>query len=296
MDSSIVTKLLIFFIITIVTFCLYAYFRVIYPYLDLGSGLESKSNRILQQQITIIDGIEYSYWTNKVTKPSKILVMLPAGPSTGNTFEKYAENLPSNVLIIAPDYPGRGHTDDIPEVDTIPRIAKRMSILLQNVLGERHFQLVAQSFGGTVGTELVKENKLKIDKLFLIATGEFFAPDQKIIYHILFFPATLSNKFRVFYENFLTEHLHIFRDMKNESLKDILEQWLTILDYKIEDNFESKIDTIIVIFEKDKIVQYQSKTKLEKIFKNYKEFRLDLSHISRSFEDESLLGIVKNNI
>ncbi len=276
-------------------FSLYVYFRLVYPYLNAASFDGLVSADIFSRRVTEIDGEKYSYWTNGVKNPRKIVVMLPPSTDTGDYFGRYAKILPKDVLIIAPDYPGRGLTSGIADFDTVPLLSHRVAILLKHIIGKKSFDMVGPSFGGMIGTQLVRDKDLKIDKLFLIATGEFFAPDQKFMYGLLFYPATVSENMRLKYVDFLIGG-NFFSNVRNSNIRDILEQWLTLLDYKIDTGYQSNVPAIIIVFNRDNVVQPESEAKLEEVFINHKVINIDFPHKSESFFSPELQRILNINI
>jgi pimeloyl-ACP methyl ester carboxylesterase len=276
-------------------FCLYAYFRLIGPYLDVGGNSTLVSSTIFSRKTVYVKGERYSYWTNGVLYPRKVVVMLPPSTATGDYFGKYVEKLPKNVLVIAPDYPGRGLTDGLKSFDTIPLMSYRVGILLKQLIGNRNFDIVAPSFGGMIGTALVKDKDLRIDKIFLIATGEFFAPDQKFMYKVLINPARTSEKIRAKYVDILTSG-NVFNNLQSTNIGDMLEQLITTIDYKIDTSRVLDTPAIIITFNKDNVVQAGSSAKLEQVFINSNVINLDLTHTSPSFFNQDVLDIVKNNL
>jgi pimeloyl-ACP methyl ester carboxylesterase len=276
-------------------FCLYSYIRLISPYLDVGSSEEPVSATVFSRTVVNINGERYSYWSNNVVKPKRIVVMLPPSAATGDYFGKYTNVFPSDVLIVAPDYPGRGMTDSIKVFDTVPLLSNRVATLLEYVLGKNSFDIVAPSFGGMIGTELSKNSSLKINKLFLIATGEFFAPDQKFMYRLLFYPATLSEDLRAKYVSLLTSW-NVFANLQNTNIKDMLEQWLATLDYKIDISSRITVPTTIIVFDKDNVVQSESRSKLKEVFINSSIIHMNLTHTSPSFFSSELERLLSTNI
>lgn len=276
-------------------FCLYCYVRLIGPYLDVGGNSKTVDESIFDRKVIYIDGVRYSYWTNSIANPRKILVMLPPSSATGDYFGKYAATLPKDILIVAPDYPGRGLTDGIKEFDTIPLLSQRTATLLKKILNEKRFDIVAPSFGGMIGTELTKYSGLNIDKIFLIATGEFFAPDQKFMFRAMFYPATVSEKARSKYVTFLMGG-DFFPNINNSNIEDMLEQWLITIDYKINTDYHSKIPAVIVSFDRDNVVRPESVTKLQQVFVNSTLVHVNLTHTSPSFFNLELLELIINNI
>ncbi len=272
----------------------YTYYRVIRPYLNLGVIVKPDPTTPYFKQVVQIDGETYSYWTNGNKNTKKILVLLPPSSSMGNYFAKYAEQIP-NVLIISPDYPGRGETSRIKEFDTSERLARRVSILLKYLIGNKEFTVVGPSFGGMIATKLAEDNSLKINNLFLVATGEFFAPDQQSIFHLIFYPAVVSEKIRLKYLSFL-QNVNVFSNLDPINNEDLMEQWLTVLDYKVNTSFKSQIPTKFIIFLKDNVIQSTSYPKLMFMFPNNKTYILDVEHKSTGFFNQELIEIIKNNI
>lgn len=275
-------------------FCLYVYFRLINPYLDVGGNSKIVSEDIFTRKVVYINSERYSYWTNGVTDPSKIYVMLPPSTATGDYFGKYAIALPKNVLVIAPDYPGRGLTDSLKTFDTAPLIAYRVGVLLKNLIPNETFSIFAPSFGGMIGTYLALDSELNVEKLYLVATGEFFADDQKFMFKSIFYPAIVSERIRKKYVDFLTRN-NFFSNLYNTKVEDILEQWIVVLDYKIDTSKHSSTPTVIVNFEMDRVVVKESVQKLQKIFVNNKVVLLNMPHTSPSFFNLDLLEILNNN-
>ncbi len=276
-------------------FCLYFYFRLVYPYWNAGRPVETVSETVFGRRVIEINGDTYSYWTNSVNSPRKIAVMLPPSTATGDLFGKYAEIFPEDVLIIAPDYPGRGLTSSITAFDTAPLIAERVSVLLKEILGERSFDIIGPSFGGMIATELAKDSSLNINKIFLIATGEFFAPDQKFMYKALFNPARSSERIRDRYVSLLTGRSFVY-NIQDSNIEDILEQWLTVIDYQINISVRSKVPAIIVVFDQDNVVTADSAAKLQKVFVNNTVINLDLTHTSENFFSPGMTKILTSNI
>jgi pimeloyl-ACP methyl ester carboxylesterase len=276
-------------------FCLYAYFRLINPYLDVGLPVEKASEDVFNRHSVEIYGDTYSYWTNNVLNPRKTVVMLPPSTAMGDHFGKFAQIFPGDVLIIAPDYPGRGLTDSIPAFDTAPLIANRVAILLKELLGDKSFDVVAPSFGGMIGTRLVKDSDLNINQIFLIATGEFFGSDQKIMYKALFHPAKTSERIRSNYVSLVTG-LGIFTEWQGSNIEEILEQWLMTIDYEIDTTQTSPVPAVIVIFTQDNVIRPGSDVKLQKVFVNSRTVNADLKHTSENFFSPEIVEILLSGI
>jgi pimeloyl-ACP methyl ester carboxylesterase len=274
----------------------FIYSRIINPFIKLKTPPPIVSTHILSKKITIIDGMKYSYWTNGIENPEKIVVMLPPSTNTGDIFENAMSVVPKRVLVIAPDYPGRGDTDEIKELDTMPAIAMRTSRLLKSLVGEKSVYIIAPSLGGAIGTEIVKENELNVKKIFLIATGEFFAPDQKFIFRILFTPPIYSERLRNSYENFIIGKLGLFTNVKRGSTKNILEQVLAVINYKVDTSFTTNIPTVIVTLTEDKLVDPKSLIKLQEVFKNSNVFSIKATHDRKLFSSEEMLRLIKDNL
>ncbi len=273
----------------------YSYIRIVQPYLDVGQIVKPAPETPYFRQSIVIEGERYSYWTNGVKNPKKILVMLPPSSATGDFFAKYAEVLPKNVLIIAPDYPARGLTSRIKESDTEDRIAERIGILIKKLIGKKEFEIVGPSLGGMIATKLVEDKDFKISKIFLIATGEFFANDQKNLFHLAVYPAIVSEKIRRSYVSFFRNN-NYFDNLEDGNSEDLMEQWIATLEYKIDVTQKVSTPTVIVIFDKDNIIQKNSEQKLETKFFNHKIFHLDLTHQTPNFFDSNLINVVASNL
>lgn len=289
------SKSLIVLVIFASIFSSYCYVRLIQPYIDVGGIVYSVPSDLFYRESVIINGDNYSYWTNGVRDPEKIVVMLPPSTATGEYFGRYSEVFGPNILVISPDYPGRGLTTKIEEFDTVPRLASKISVLLQEVLGQKKFILVGPSFGGMIATQLVREPDLNIEKVILIATGEFFAKDQKSLYSLIFYPGTFSEKFL----NNYVEIIHktqIFDNLEYLSVEDMLEQWLTTLDYKIDTSVGINTPAVLIAFTEDNVIREGSIEKLEKLFSNRKTYYLNLTHTTDSFFSDLLKEVITSNI
>lgn len=287
------TKSVIVIVVFVGIFFGYGYVRIVRPYIDVGGIIVKVPESEFYRQSVSVEGQEYSYWTNGINNPEKILVMLPPSSSTGDYFGRYAKIFP-DYLIIAPDYPGRGLTSKIKSFDTAPKIAARTTILIKSLVGDKEIILVGPSFGGMVATEMAKRNQLNISSVILVATGEFFAPDQQALFHLVFYPGKISEKARNWYLEAILKR-NLFTNVSRSNVEEMLEQWLTTLGYRIESNSKIQIPAVIISFTADNVVREDSVQKLETLYPNHKTYYLNLLHVTDSFFDPALVNIIKNN-
>jgi pimeloyl-ACP methyl ester carboxylesterase len=103
-----------------------------------------------------------------------VLVLHAAGGA--GSWNPYLEELSQHFDVIAPDHPGFGLSDELPEVGTITELVEHYLALL-DVLGIDRFDLVGASFGGWLAAELASTVPDRIDHLVLQAPAGLHLPE-----------------------------------------------------------------------------------------------------------------------
>jgi len=103
------------------------------------------------------------------------VVVLHAAGGAG-AWNPYLERLSEHFDVIAPDHPGFGASDELPEVRTMSDLVDHYLTLLDQ-LGLDRFDLVGASFGGWLAAELASTIPDRIDHLVLMAPAGLHIPD-----------------------------------------------------------------------------------------------------------------------
>jgi pimeloyl-ACP methyl ester carboxylesterase len=103
-----------------------------------------------------------------------VLVLHAAGGA--GAWNPYLEQLSEHFDVIAPDHPGFGLSDELPEVESVPQLASHYVAVLEE-LGVDRFDLVGASFGGWVAAELASSVPERIEHLVLMAPAGLHVPD-----------------------------------------------------------------------------------------------------------------------
>jgi pimeloyl-ACP methyl ester carboxylesterase len=101
------------------------------------------------------------------------LVLHAAGGA--GAWNPYLERLSQHADVLAPDHPGFGQSDELPEIETVPQIAQHYVRLL-DALGLERIDLVAASFGGWIAAELAATAPERVERLVLMAPAGLRVP------------------------------------------------------------------------------------------------------------------------
>jgi len=102
-------------------------------------------------------------------KDAPTLLLLHGLPSSSRMFQSLLTRLGDQYHLVAPDYPGFGHSDwPAPEqfAYTFDHIARVMDAFVQE-LGLRHYALYMQDYGGPVGFRLALAHPERVDALIV---------------------------------------------------------------------------------------------------------------------------------
>jgi pimeloyl-ACP methyl ester carboxylesterase len=88
----------------------------------------------------------------------------------------FHEKLSQHVDLIAPDHPGFGRSDELPEVGTMDQLVAHYVALLDK-LGIDRLDVVGASFGGWTAAELVSTIPDRVDHLVLMAPAGLDVPE-----------------------------------------------------------------------------------------------------------------------
>jgi pimeloyl-ACP methyl ester carboxylesterase len=103
------------------------------------------------------------------------VVVLHAAGGAG-AWNPYLEQLSEHFDVIAPDHPGFGLSDELPEVATMDLLVEHYVALL-DTLGLDRFHLVGSSFGGWLAAEIASTIPDRIERLILMAAAGLHLPE-----------------------------------------------------------------------------------------------------------------------
>jgi pimeloyl-ACP methyl ester carboxylesterase len=103
------------------------------------------------------------------------VLFLHAAGGAGH-WEPFHERMAQSVDLIAPDHPGFGRSDELPEVATMADLVQHYLRLLDE-LGIDRFDLVGASFGGWTAAELASTIPDRVEHLVLMAPAGLQVPD-----------------------------------------------------------------------------------------------------------------------
>lgn len=115
-----------------------------------------------------VDGLEIFY---REAGPANapVILLLHGFPSSSRMFNSLMNELTDHYHLIAPDYPGFGHSD-YPSTSvfhyTFDNIAKVMANFTK-ALGLQHYHLYLQDYGGPIGLRLAMAHPEKLESLII---------------------------------------------------------------------------------------------------------------------------------
>lgn len=219
---------------------------------------------MLQKFATLVDGVETCYWSNMPDQFKRSFLFLSSGFNTGEQFVNIDRYFNHDDLILAIDYPGRGGSMAIKSNKPIA-IAKHVAKLLSD-LNLNTINVVAYSYGTQIALELLNFENILIQKLLLVAPGQYFNKATRIILRTYFEMIAKSNALMELTRKILLK-TKVFSGFPTSNLNHLNDQWIETIKFEIPD-ISSDTSTMIVYFTDDKIVDRRYGSKVEKIFYN----------------------------
>ena len=141
--------------------------------LAITSGMDAqKKDKAMEQQVfyrTVkVDGLSIFY-REAGPKDAPTILLLHGLPSSSRMFQPLLTRLADNYHLVAPDYPGFGHSDwpDPKQFDyTFDHIASVMNGFTQ-ALGLSHYTLYMQDYGGPVGFRMALAHPERVQALIV---------------------------------------------------------------------------------------------------------------------------------
>jgi pimeloyl-ACP methyl ester carboxylesterase len=139
----------------------------------ITSGMDAqKKDKAMEQQVfyrTVkVDGLSIFY-REAGPKDAPTILLLHGLPSSSRMFQPLLTRLADNYHLVAPDYPGYGHSDwpDPKQFDyTFDHIASVMDGFTQ-ALGLSHYTLYMQDYGGPVGFRMALVHPERVQALIV---------------------------------------------------------------------------------------------------------------------------------
>jgi pimeloyl-ACP methyl ester carboxylesterase len=137
----------------------------------LGMNAQKKDKTMEQQvfyRTVKVDGLSIFY-REAGPKNAPVVLLLHGLPSSSRMFQPLLTRLADNYHLVAPDYPGYGHSDwpDPKQFDyTFDHIASVMDDFTQ-ALGLSHYTLYMQDYGGPVGFRMALAHPERVQVLIV---------------------------------------------------------------------------------------------------------------------------------
>lgn len=204
---------------------------------------------IIEKKIWI-KNIETNYKTFGSGRP---FLILHGWKSSSDKWQNIAESLGSKFLVIAPDLPGFGKSQEPSAAWSIDDYVEWLKEFTEKVPElNQQFILLGHSFGGAVSAKFSMQYSQKLSKLFLVAASCIRKKTirKKILYQISksfkFLPKNVYEKLRKIFYRFITKSDYLNQEgvMKETYLKVIAE------DLSHELSF-IKVSTVIIWGGKD---------------------------------------------
>ena len=151
--------------------CVVLLIAAIVVWFQSPAGAEGRDTPMEQQVVyrTVkVDGLSIFY--REAGPKDAPVLLLPQGlPSSSRMFQPLLTRLADSYHLVAPDYPGFGHSDwpDPKEFDyTFDHIAKVMQRFTE-ALGLSHYTLDMQDYGGPVGFRMTLAHPERVDALIV---------------------------------------------------------------------------------------------------------------------------------
>jgi len=138
---------------------------------SIGLNAQNKEKTMEQQvfyRTVKVDGLSIFY-REAGPKDAPVILLLHGLPSSSRMFQPLLTRLSDNYHLVAPDYPGYGHSDwpDPKQFDyTFDHIASVMDGFTQ-VLGLSHYTLYMQDYGGPVGFRMALAHPERVQALIV---------------------------------------------------------------------------------------------------------------------------------
>ena len=217
---------------------------------------------------------------------NQTIIIFPEGPGEASAYSELIKELSKKYYILALYLPGHKKTKF--ESNKMEDMAIDISNFI-NQLKIKNPILIGESIGGSLAIEIAKI--IKINKLVLMGSGEFFTFIERIMLSILFFPSKFSSILRRIYARIISflfiffkkSHVLQIDKQTNEQLKEVGDRFNKVIWYKLP-IFNSSIKTLLINGNNDVIQRKNSITKIKNIFSNLKIIDVNSDNFGFRFE------------
>jgi len=129
---------------------------------------ENAMNTLVSYRSVQVDGLSIFY-REAGPKDAPVLLLLHGLPSSSRMYEPLLQRLSDRYHLIAPDYPGFGHSD-WPDPTQFAYTFDHIATVMEHVtetLGLTHYSLYMQDYGGPVGFRLALAHPERVQSLIV---------------------------------------------------------------------------------------------------------------------------------
>jgi pimeloyl-ACP methyl ester carboxylesterase len=129
---------------------------------------ENAMNTLVSYRTVQVDGLSIFY-REAGPKDAPVLLLLHGLPSSSRMYEPLLQRLSDRYHLIAPDYPGFGHSD-WPDPTKFAYTFDHIATVMEHVtetLGLTHYSLYMQDYGGPVGFRLALAHPERVQSLIV---------------------------------------------------------------------------------------------------------------------------------
>jgi len=244
------------------------------------------------------DGIKIHYLDNDINS-DELIVILPPGFYDARFIDDLKLNI-DNKRFISITYPSRYKSDELSDTNSVEKISDYILKFLEKFLINnkeiKNIKIIGFSFGTTIATIIVQKLDSSIYKceLCFVNPGEYFNKKLKSFLKFMFSPARKYSLYRKFLKLVLCNITNTFDStyFPESRLKAINDQWLSILDYELSD-IVIDIPTVLIIGEKDMVIDKNSIDKLESVFINSKKMTYSGNHLFDYLKSKDYIESIK---
>jgi pimeloyl-ACP methyl ester carboxylesterase len=129
---------------------------------------QTSMGNAVRYRTATVDGLSI-YYREAGPKDAPTILLLHGFPSSSRMFEPLLQRLSDKYHLVAPDYPGFGHSD-APDPAKFPYTFDHIATIIDDFIklkGMRHYTLYLQDYGGPVGFRLALAHPERVNSLII---------------------------------------------------------------------------------------------------------------------------------
>jgi pimeloyl-ACP methyl ester carboxylesterase len=133
-----------------------------------GGGPSDCTTATVRYQTAEVDGLKIFY-REAGPAGAPVILLLHGFPSSSRMFDAVLPELGQRYHLIAPDYPGFGHSD-APDVKSFAYTFDHVALVIEHLtekLGLGHYTLFMQDYGGPVGFRLAVRHPERVEAIII---------------------------------------------------------------------------------------------------------------------------------